>query len=105
MRKHKLPMLFSFDSFTPKMYTGLQVARDPGSPLVWSACALLVLGLYLIIYLHEQRLWLRLSTDGRRLEVRAIHSHRDKHPLQQRLERLRQDLTALGGVENEVHTR
>lgn len=99
LRKHKLPMLFSFDSFTPKMYTGLQVARDPGSPLVWSACALLVLGLYLIIYLHEQRLWLRLSTDGRRLEVRAIHSHRDKHPLQQRLEHLRQDLTALGGVE------
>ncbi len=105
LRKYRLPMLFSFDSFVPKMYTGLQVTRDPGSPLVWSACALLVLGLYLLIYLHEQRLWLRLSHDGRHIEVCAIQSHHDKHPLQYRLKRLQQDMASLGGVEAKVNPR
>lgn len=96
LRRHKLPMLFTLDGFVPKMYTGLQVARDPGSPLVWSACALLVIGLYMMIYMHEQRIWLRLAGNGRRLQVCAILSHRDKHPLHNTMQRLRAELTEPG---------
>jgi len=95
LRRHKLPMLFTLDSYVPKTYTGLQVARDPGSPLVWSACVLLVLGLYMMIYRHETRIWLRRDHGGR-LQVRAILSHRDKHPLQRLLQRLQTELAELG---------
>lgn len=94
LRKHRLPMLFSFTGFDPKMYTGLQVARDPGSPLVWSACALLVIGLYMMIYMHEKRVWVRFDAEQQQLEVCALLSGRDKHPLNTTLARLQQELTA-----------
>lgn len=94
LRKHRLPMLFSFTGFDPKMYTGLQVARDPGSPLVWSACALLVIGLYMMIYMHEKRVWVRFDAEQQQLEVCALLSGKDKHPLNTTLARLQQELTA-----------
>lgn len=92
LRTHKLPMLFSFTGFDPKMYTGLQVARDPGSPLVWSACALLVIGLYMMIYMHEKRVWIRFDREQQQLEVCALLSGKDKHPLETTLARLQQKL-------------
>lgn len=92
LRRHKLPMLFSFTGFVPKMYTGLQVARDPGSPLVWSACALLVLGLMIMIYMHEKRVWIRFHPEQQTLEVCALLSGKDKHPLNSLLARLQQEL-------------
>ncbi|MCW9089141.1 MAG: cytochrome c biogenesis protein ResB [Gammaproteobacteria bacterium] len=96
LRHHKLSMLFTLDGVVPKMYTGLQVTRDPGAPLVWSACLLLVIGLYMMIYMHEKRVWLRLGDGGRRLQVCAILSHRDKHPLHKDLQRLQTELAELG---------
>jgi cytochrome c biogenesis protein len=92
LRKHRLPMLFSFTSFVPKLYSGLQVARDPGSPLVWSACAILVIGLYMMIYMHEKRVWIRFDMAQQRLEVCALLSGRDKHPLNATLARLQREL-------------
>jgi cytochrome c biogenesis protein len=74
------------------MYTGLQVARDPGSPLVWSACALLVIGLYMMIYMHEKRVWIRFDQEQQQLEVCALLSGKDKHPLETTLARLQQKL-------------
>lgn len=94
LRKHKLPMLFSFTGFDPKSYTGLQVARDPGSPLVWTACALLVIGLYMMIYMHEKRVWIRFNKEQQQLEVCALLSGKDKHPLNSTLARLQQELGA-----------
>jgi cytochrome c biogenesis protein ResB len=94
LRKHRLPMLFSFTGFEPKMYTGLQVARDPGSPLVWSACALLVIGLYMMIYMHEKRVWVRFDRERQQLEVCAVLSGKDKHPVNTTLARLQQELAA-----------
>ena len=98
LRKHKLPMLFSFSSYDPKMYTGLQVARDPGSPLVWSACTLLVIGLYMMIYMHEKRVWVRFNKEQQQLEVCALLSGKDKHPLNTTMARLQQELAAADGT-------
>ena len=71
LRRHRLPMLFAFTTFTPKMYTGLQVARDPGSPLVWTGSALLMLGLMAVMYLREQKLWVSLLQNNGRVRVEA----------------------------------
>ncbi len=99
LRTHRLPMLFSFTGFEPKMYTGLQVARDPGSPLVWSACALLVIGLYMMIYMHEKRVWVRFDHERQQIEVCALLSGKDKHPVKTTLARLQQELIAVPGTQ------
>lgn len=99
LRQHKIPLLFSFTAFTPKMYTGLQVARDPGAPLVWLACAVLVIGLYMMIYLRERRIWVRFDEAQQQLEVCALISGKDKHPVHATLARLQR---ALQARENEV---
>ena len=66
LQRQRLPMLFAFTTFTPKMYTGLQVARDPGAPLVWTGSALLMLGLIGVMYFRERRVWVSLlQNDGR----------------------------------------
>ncbi len=98
---HRLPMLFSFTGFVPKMYTGLQVARDPGSPLVWSACALLVIGLYMMIYMHERRVWVRFDAQQQQIEVCALLSGKDKHPATTTLARLQRELIAIPGTQLE----
>ncbi len=64
LRRDALPMLFSFSDFTPKMYTGLQVARDPGSPLIWIGSIMLILGLAVMMYMPELRLWVRFLQSG-----------------------------------------
>ncbi len=84
---YQLPMLFSFDGFEAHMYTGLQVARDPGSPLVWTGSALLVLGLALMFYVRDYRVWVRIGETGQ-LELCALQHGKDKHPVAGLLERL-----------------
>ncbi|MBI5752283.1 MAG: cytochrome c biogenesis protein ResB [Hydrogenophilales bacterium] len=71
LQRHRLPMLFALTAFTPKMYTGLQVARDPGSPMVWTGSALLMLGLIGIMYFRERRVWVSLLQNNGRTLVEA----------------------------------
>lgn len=71
LRRHRLPMLFALTAFTPKMYTGLQVARDPGSPMVWTGSALLMLGLMGVMYFRERRMWVSLLQNDGRTRIEA----------------------------------
>jgi cytochrome c biogenesis protein len=64
LKRHKLPVMFAFQGYDTKMFTGLQVARDPGSPLVWIGSALMVLGLIYVVYIPERRLWVRRRASG-----------------------------------------
>lgn len=91
LRAHKLPMVFAFNSFTPKQYTGLQVARDPGAPLIWIGSTLLVIGLFMMLYWHEYRVWIRRNDNS--LELCALYSARQKLPLERLLAKLEDDFT------------
>jgi cytochrome c biogenesis protein len=42
-------------------YTGLSVANDPGTPLVWLGCILLVVGFVIRLYVPYRRVWGRLE--------------------------------------------
>lgn len=44
-----------------KMYTGLQVAKDPGVWVVWLGCALMVLGVYAAFFISHRRIWVRIQ--------------------------------------------
>jgi cytochrome c biogenesis protein len=56
----------TFEGFTEKEYTGLQVTRDPGVWIVWVGSGLLILGLILSFFFSHQRVWARLpkSSEG-----------------------------------------
>lgn len=63
--------VFRLDALRPgRSYTGLQVAKDPGVPLVWAASILLTLGTLMAFFANHRRVWVRL--DGDRLTVAGL---------------------------------
>lgn len=62
-------------------YTGLEVSRDPGTPLVWAGCVLLVLGFLLSLLMDHEVTWVtREVTEKGGIRVR-IASRAVRHPL------------------------
>jgi cytochrome c biogenesis protein len=56
-------------------FTGLSVANDPGTPLVWLGCILLVVGFVIRLYVPYRRVWGRLSArpgGGTSLSIAAV---------------------------------
>jgi len=50
----------TFEGFTEKEYTGLQVTRDPGVWIVWVGSGLMILGLIISFFFSHQRVWVKL---------------------------------------------
>jgi cytochrome c biogenesis protein len=44
-------------------YTGLEVAKDPGVPVIWLACVIMMAGLYITFFVAHQRVWVRVEKD------------------------------------------
>lgn len=54
---------FKIKSTNIRQYTGLQVAWDPGVPVVWLACFIMILGLYMAFFVAHKRVWVRVDLD------------------------------------------
>ena len=54
---------FRFDRLTPFYATGLQIARDPSTPVVYTGCFLLFFGIGIAFYTSHKRIWVQLR-DG-----------------------------------------
>jgi len=54
-------LAFSFGGLASKMYTGLQVAKDPGVNVVWLGCLLLTAGMMISFFVSHRRIWIRLT--------------------------------------------
>ncbi|MEN3030656.1 cytochrome c biogenesis protein ResB [Chromobacterium amazonense] len=72
------PVFLQLDGFDQVQSSGLQLTRSPGKILVYLGSVLLVLGIVLMFYVRELRLWIRL--DGRHLRV-AMTSNRHNRDL------------------------
>lgn len=57
------PVYFRIRDANIREFTGLQVAWDPGVPLVWSACFVMIGGLYVAFFVPHRRVWLRIELD------------------------------------------
>lgn len=57
------------DEVNELYYTGLQVAKDPGVPVVWAGCILITFGLLISFFLSHRRVWAKISTKGSATEV------------------------------------
>ena len=65
------------DSFTQVQASVFQVARAPGKTIVYLGCALLILGIFAMLYVRERRLWIWLvPQDGRTEATLALSTHR-----------------------------
>jgi cytochrome c biogenesis protein len=91
-------LVFSFEGLSSKMFTGLQVAKDPGVNIVWLGCALMVIGLIMAFFLSHQRVWVRLAqgTDGRVEVVLAGSASRNRVAFEKRFEKLQDGMKAAG---------
>ncbi len=50
-------LIFSYEGTNARMYTGLQVAKDPGVWVVWLGCALMVIGISVAFFMSHKRIW------------------------------------------------
>lgn len=54
-------LIIGYDGADEKLYTGLQVAKDPGVWVVWLGCALMTVGICMAFFLSHTRYWIRIS--------------------------------------------
>jgi len=57
------PVYFRISDTDIREYTGLQVAWDPGVPMVWIACTVMMIGLYIAFFVGHRRVWIRVDSD------------------------------------------
>jgi cytochrome c biogenesis protein len=53
---------FSFERLSPLYATGLQIARDPSTPIVYLGCFLLFAGIGIAFYTSHQRIWAQAAS-------------------------------------------
>ena len=51
------PLAFELKDFTQVQASVFQVARAPGKSIVYLGCALLIMGVFAMLYVRERRVW------------------------------------------------
>jgi len=91
------PYVFSLVTIQPRLYTGLQVSRDPGVPVVIGGSFLLVAGFMIVFFYSHRRVWVSITTEGGRTKIRiAGRSNRDRVGLNREISRLVRNLRKTG---------
>ena len=54
-------LILEFAGADEKLFTGLQVAKDPGVWIVWLGCALMTIGIFMAFFMSHLRVWVRVS--------------------------------------------
>ena len=58
------PMVFMLQDFKQVQASVFQVARAPGKNVVYLGCALLILGVFAMLYVRDRRIWIWLTPAG-----------------------------------------
>jgi cytochrome c biogenesis protein len=76
-----------FVDYTPLYATGLQVARDPGTVVVWIGCCALIVGFFLTLFTNYRRVTVRLTARGKGTEIKVSgRSRRQRREFREALE-------------------
>jgi cytochrome c biogenesis protein len=87
------PVIFALDSFEQKQASVFQVTRTPGRDVVYLGCALLILGVFSMLYVRERRLWVWLQDQGAGTTLKmALSSTRQTMDVDAEFERLKHAL-------------
>lgn len=83
------PYTFTLLGLEKKYYTGLQVTRDPGAPVVGAAAVLLIHGLLLMLFSYPRQVWVRIDRQQDKALISVGgRSHRNKAGLERELQHL-----------------
>jgi cytochrome c biogenesis protein len=74
------PYFFSLESIETGYYTGLQVSRDPGVPLVWTGFFLIMVGLFTTFFTSHRSIWIQMAKTERGLNIR-VAGRANKNPV------------------------
>jgi cytochrome c biogenesis protein len=68
-------IIFNYEGSNARMYTGLQVAKDPGVEVVWLGCTLMCIGLVIAFFMSHKRVWIIVSKGHARMYGNASKNH------------------------------
>jgi cytochrome c biogenesis protein len=87
------PYTFALLGLEEKHYTGLQVNRDPGTPVVAASALLLIGGLMLILFSYARVVWIRVApSENQVLIAMAGRSYKSQPGLQKEMQYLLAEL-------------
>ncbi|MCZ8253626.1 MAG: cytochrome c biogenesis protein ResB [Hylemonella sp.] len=87
------PMALQLTDFKQVQASVFQVARAPGKTVVYLGCALLILGIFAMLYVRERRLWIWLTPQGAGSQASmALSSNRKTLDADREFEQLRDKL-------------
>ena len=94
------PMVLQLADFTQVQASVFQVARAPGKNIVYLGCALLILGVFAMLYIRERRLWVWLAPidgemGGRATATMALSTNRKTMDGDREFERLKSRLIGI----------
>ena len=86
---YSAPMTFLLKDFKQVQASVFQVARAPGQSIVYLGCALLIMGIFAMLYVRDRRLWVWLSPEGEgALATVALSSNRKTLDVDREFEQL-----------------
>jgi cytochrome c biogenesis protein len=74
------PYTFHLDKLETRFYTGLQVNKDPGVPVVWAGCFLMIAGFMVAFFTSHRRVWIRVIKEKRGIRV-SVAGTSSKNPV------------------------
>ncbi len=74
------PYTFIVEDIPTRYYSGLQVSRDPGVPLVWAGFFILIFGLIITFFTSHKRIWVRVLKKEDLLEI-SVAGTSNKDPV------------------------
>ncbi|MBK6004682.1 cytochrome c biogenesis protein ResB [Ramlibacter ginsenosidimutans] len=87
------PMAFELQDFKQVQASVFQVTRSPGHYIVYLGCALLILGVFAMLYVRERRLWVWLSPAEEGSQARmALSANRKLLDVDREFDKLRDRL-------------
>jgi cytochrome c biogenesis protein len=90
---YPVPITFELRDFTQVQASVFQVTRSPGHYVVYLGCALLILGVFAMLYVRERRLWVWLSPAAGGTQARmALSTNRKLMDVDREFQRLKDKL-------------
>jgi cytochrome c biogenesis protein len=88
------PMTFQLNDFEHIQASVFQVARAPGQNIVYLGCFLLIVGIFVMLYVRDRRLWVWLAPgrDGSAQATMALSTNRKTMEADQEFETLKTKL-------------
>ncbi|RLB26872.1 MAG: hypothetical protein DRG71_01085 [Deltaproteobacteria bacterium] len=74
------PYTFYLEEIESKYYTGLQLSKDPGVPVVWAGFILIIGGLFITFFASHRRFWIRIESRGGKSKI-SVAAMASKNPV------------------------